>query len=286
MRNRMPQGFTLVEMSIVLVVIGLIAAGVLVGRDLIRHAELVKLHGQYTEIVTAIQTFKTKYNCLPGDCPNATDFFGSLGNLCPNMNNPSYTHTSPAVFSSATPGSATCNGDGDGRIDAGSTLYEMLTLWQQLATTGLIGGSYTGGAFHGSLVAPGYNCPLMAASSSRCWVVFDGDNSSWLASFPSPPPVTIVPVHLGTVLTPSGQLLGGSLQLTGTFTPAEAMSYDAKYDDGSPVSGNILIAFGSQHCTNGNAMISSPANATAQYLANDPVFSNLPTCNLVHRAGF
>lgn len=278
MRNRMPQGFTLVEMSIVLVVVGLIAATILVGRDLIRHAEFVKLHSQYTGFVAAIQTFKSKYNCLPGDCANATDFFGTY-NRCPPPGG--------LLLGKDTIDPVTCNGDGDGRIDAQTTMYEMSTLWQHLASAGLISGNYTGGVSTqgGSIVLPGINCPLALPPATRCWVIFDGDHSVWLNSLPTLPPVTIVPMHLGAVMT-MGQLLGSSSLLGGAFTPAEAMSYDTKYDDGSPVSGNILISSGSQHCTNGNESVSSPANATAQYAANDPVFSNLPSCNLVYRAGF
>src|SRR5450432_727787 len=65
-------GFTLIELSIVLVIIGLIIGGVLVGQDLIKAAEI---RGQITQIEkynTAVNTFRGKYNCLPGDCVNAT----------------------------------------------------------------------------------------------------------------------------------------------------------------------------------------------------------------------
>src|SRR5665213_3014409 len=158
MSYRKQQGFTLVEMSMVMVVIGLVAAGILVGRDLIRHAELVKLHSQYTGIVSAIQTFKTKYNCLPGDCANATDFFGTY-NACGAL-----------LFAKDSLDAGTCNGDGDGRIDAQATLYEMLTLWQQLASAGLISGAYTGGVSlqGGSIVLPGVNCPVALPPATRC----------------------------------------------------------------------------------------------------------------------
>jgi prepilin-type N-terminal cleavage/methylation domain-containing protein len=283
MSNEGRNGFTLVEISIVLVIIGLLAAGILTGRDLIRHSEFVKLHRQYTEFVTAINTFKSKYNCLPGDCDHATDLFGTFS-LCPSLSGA--THDAPALFSKNTLGGPTCNGDGEGRIDDSVTLYEMLTLWQQLAGAGLIPGSYTGGAYHSSLVAPGFNCPTSSTSASRCWIIFDGDNSTWLGSYPSALPVTIVPIHLGTVLTPSGREFGGSLDLSGIFTPSEAMSYDTKYDDGRPVAGTLLIAYGSQHCTNGNEAVSSAANAAAQYVADNPLYSNLPTCDLIYRAGF
>lgn len=70
-------GFTLVELSIVLVIIGLIIGGVLVGKDLIEGAKIKAQITQLEEIETQINTFRLKYNCLPGDCSTATDFFGT-----------------------------------------------------------------------------------------------------------------------------------------------------------------------------------------------------------------
>ena len=73
-------GFTLIEISIVLIIIGLIAAGILIGRDLIHQAELRADISKMRDLDVAVQTFKLKYNCLPGDCPNATDFLDNTVN--------------------------------------------------------------------------------------------------------------------------------------------------------------------------------------------------------------
>ena len=69
--------FTLIELSIVMVIIGLLVGGVLVGNDLIYAASVRAQIAQIQDIETQINTFKIKYNCLPGDCANATDFFGT-----------------------------------------------------------------------------------------------------------------------------------------------------------------------------------------------------------------
>lgn len=61
-------GFTLIELSIVLVVIGLIVGGVLVGQDLIKAAKLRSTLTELEEIKMGIVLFKNKYQCLPGDC--------------------------------------------------------------------------------------------------------------------------------------------------------------------------------------------------------------------------
>ncbi|MGE3714395.1 MAG: type II secretion system protein [Alphaproteobacteria bacterium] len=70
-------GFTLVELGIVLVITGLIIGGVLVGKDLIQATQIRAQVSQIDQIKTAVQTFKLKYNCIPGDCPNATSFFSA-----------------------------------------------------------------------------------------------------------------------------------------------------------------------------------------------------------------
>jgi prepilin-type N-terminal cleavage/methylation domain-containing protein len=87
--------FTLIEMAIVLVIIGLIVGGVLVGQTLIKAAAIRNQIKQVQDLQMQINTFRTKYDCLPGDCANATTFFGT-------------TFGSATIF----------NGDGDGFIRA------------------------------------------------------------------------------------------------------------------------------------------------------------------------
>jgi len=60
-------GFTLIEMAIVLVVIGLIVGGVLVGQNLITAAEVRATITQVEKYNTAANTFRGKFNALPGD---------------------------------------------------------------------------------------------------------------------------------------------------------------------------------------------------------------------------
>jgi len=73
-------GFTLLELSIVLVIIGLIIGAILVGKDLIKAAELRAFVSQIEKYNTAFATFKLKYDCVAGDCANTTDYFPSLIN--------------------------------------------------------------------------------------------------------------------------------------------------------------------------------------------------------------
>ena len=95
MSNKQQTAFTLIELSIVLVIIGLIVGGIMAGKDLIESGKIRAQITQIETIETEINTFRTKYNCLPGDCQNATDFFGT---------------TSPS-------GKPISDGDGNGNIN-------------------------------------------------------------------------------------------------------------------------------------------------------------------------
>jgi prepilin-type N-terminal cleavage/methylation domain-containing protein len=67
---QMRNGFTLIELSIVLVVIGLVIGGVLVGQDLVSSAGVRAQISQIAKVQTAVNAFRGKYGYLPGDIPN------------------------------------------------------------------------------------------------------------------------------------------------------------------------------------------------------------------------
>lgn len=124
------RGFTLIELSIVLMVIGLIVGGVLVGRDLIHAAEIRKTISQYEQFNTAVNAFRGKYNCLPGDCVNADQF--GMGDACLTLGFADGTCT---------------NGNGDGMIgscnydvacSASVSLREYTNFWHHLSVAGFI----------------------------------------------------------------------------------------------------------------------------------------------------
>ena len=92
------KGFTLVELSIVLVILGLLVGGVLSGQSLIRAAELRSITAQQQRFVTSINAFRDKYFALPGDMTNAQSFWG-VANATPST-----------CYSTAGTGTQTCNG--------------------------------------------------------------------------------------------------------------------------------------------------------------------------------
>ena len=104
MKNQ--KGFTLVEIAIVLVIIGLLLGGVLKGQELISNAKIKSTQQNIQELSAALYAYKDKTGYLPGDDPTAT-------------NNP---------------------GDGDGTIDAN----ERQPIYQHLVNKGLIAGNYDG----------------------------------------------------------------------------------------------------------------------------------------------
>lgn len=66
------KGFTLVELAIVLVVIGLILGAVLKGQELINNAKMKRAYNAYREVLAGVYTYYDKYGKYPGDDPNAT----------------------------------------------------------------------------------------------------------------------------------------------------------------------------------------------------------------------
>lgn len=61
------RGFTLVELAIVLVIIGIILGAVLKGQELIKNAKFKRLYNQYREVAAAVYTYYDKYGKYPGD---------------------------------------------------------------------------------------------------------------------------------------------------------------------------------------------------------------------------
>ncbi|MFZ4541492.1 MAG: type II secretion system protein [Rickettsiales bacterium] len=130
--SKTSSGFSLVELSIVLVILGLLVGGILSGQSLIRAAELRAVSTEYSRYVTAVQTFRDKYFQLPGDMNSATTFWGTAA-------------VGAACATTIGSGTQTCNGNGDGWLDNGYVnSNENFRYWQHLANAGLIEGAYTG----------------------------------------------------------------------------------------------------------------------------------------------
>ncbi len=114
---RRQQGFTLVEMAIVLVIIGLLLGGILKGQELITSARVRNIADQNSGVQAAYYGFIDRYRQVPGDW-SATNAAKAI---------PGVDH----------------GGDSSGRLD-GTGSVEALALWEQLSKSGFIQGHYTG----------------------------------------------------------------------------------------------------------------------------------------------
>lgn len=77
----MKNGFTLIELSIVLVIIGLLIGGILVAQSLIESAKINSLVRNLQQYEIGISSFKTKYKDKPGDSPHFTPPGNDDGNI-------------------------------------------------------------------------------------------------------------------------------------------------------------------------------------------------------------
>lgn len=238
--------FSLIELSIVLVILGLLVGTVLSGQSLIRASELRNLSSEITRYQTAIYTFREKYFGLPGDITNATQFWGTDPDGCP-------THTNRIAKTE------TCNGDGNGVFSNGT---ENFRAWQQLANANLITGTYSGvnGANTSNDSDPGINVPLMKYGKSNGFTLIYS-------------PTTATYAYYGT----TGNMIAigycGTWDcIQGAFKAEDTWNIDTKLDDGLPASGIIRPRNGSPtghpNCSNG-ADNSAAAAATATYSTTD-----------------
>ena len=232
----MNRAFSLVELSIVLVILGLLVGGVLSGQSLIHASELKATTNQFANYRSAIYTFRDKYFALPGDMNNATSFWGSAGGA----------GNDAACFNAQTAGAqATCNGDGDGYVAGLGALgnAERYSSWKQLANAGLVEGAYTGVSSGGAgtyTPVPGSNVPLAKAGNAY----FDITQIT-NGSYPF--------LAAGTMFN-SITLYGLPANTYGALKPEDAWNIDTKFDDGLPYSGAYFTTYKDSpvapNCTN------------------------------------
>jgi prepilin-type N-terminal cleavage/methylation domain-containing protein len=222
-------GFTLIELSIVLVIIGLIVGGVLVGQDLIRAAEIRAQISQIEKFNTATNTFYGKFSALPGDMnyQTAANFGFNTGATTNKMG-----------CGGRTNGAAPGYGNGDGLFGGyyGNTPFfseggwEPGCFWVDISSNPA--GNLIEGAF--TIAEMGYNdtafpatIPLYMPAAKIGRGNFIGIYTSGGINYFSLQNVTSIEAY-------------GSLTSSGSLSPIQAYNIDKKIDDGYPNSGNVF----------------------------------------------
>lgn len=202
-------GFSLVELSIVLVILGLLTGGVLGGRSLIKAAELRSVSSEFQQWQTAVYAFESKYFSLPGDFEIAQDFWGA---------------------------GVTDNGNGNGILSPDGVSAEdpeLFLFWQHLALAGLIPGEYTGVTGDGGTsfhIVPGENAPKPRYGGG--WTIatrYGGSTARYAYDY------------INTFII--GAPTATSFPHDPLFPPEDAWNIDSKFDDGKPGKGSVVAIY-------------------------------------------
>jgi prepilin-type N-terminal cleavage/methylation domain-containing protein len=272
------RGFTLIELSIALVIIGLLTGGILVGQELIEQSKIRVIMNEKIKIESAVMAFRDKYGGVPGDLTNATTFWGAQAD-CSYYGTPDGT-------------AATCNGDGNGQIQTSSGTTtpadrEENLLWQHLSDAGMINGHYNGDVrtYHTGLNDGFYDNGVSRFSPQAKWRVFWVDRSSigWYDKY-----FTTVTAGNYFELAQGLSVLGNTYPI---ITPQEALAVDTKWDDGQAGTGRITGPGQHYHSGNADNCTTSLNAQTAQYNTAYTVYdattvTNGATCILIIKAGF
>jgi prepilin-type N-terminal cleavage/methylation domain-containing protein len=282
-------GFTLIELAIVIVIIGLLVAGVLQGQSLIQSSRINSTVSKVQNYNAAVNTFKGKYNALPGDIQNPGSFGlntakgGSTVNVCQTM--------TPAVTASAGGG-----GDGDNVLGnaawcddtspASSINYAILTNW-----------GVTGEVLNFSIHLS--NAQLVKEGFSSASVVTSGGFQSGVdvgKLYPSTPTgVGMIALSDSSVtywtLGAATSLVAYSDAIGNNLSPAEAYGIDSKLDDANPTTGIVQAVSGYGDVTASTFTIASPSATTCVFTGGTTynmsgTYENSKLCTLRIKGNF
>ncbi len=234
--TRANKGFTLVEIAIVVVIIGLVVGGIIVGKDLVEAAKVRSTMTSINQYSTAMNTFKLKYGFWPGDIP--------------------YTRAlqSGAATSDLVAWHGSMSGNGDGSIKDNlnrglqiptkiqfqhtNFVHEIIFTTYKLFLTGLIGGGpyATPGVFGCCSVPMNNNAysssyyPAMKTDVDAAFVPVtnEADEKIWF----------LLGLKSNGTLANATDAPTGSVP-NGAIYASVANMIDSKLDDGIPITGTV-----------------------------------------------
>ena len=243
MRTR--SAFTLVELSIVLVILGLLVGGVLAGQGLLKAAALRATAQQFTDIQRQFTQFQDKFSGIPGDFNMASQYFTGVA----NGNGNGWVETASAT------------GYGVNSPDQGAYDGERAQFFVHISKAGLSPEQYDGSNVPGRGLPAVKIAPTDAIFATGPWDTTGGGNfgiDTWMRS------------HLYVAMmacNPSQLTPGNSLHNDcGIFSPDEAASIDSKIDDGFPFTGKVIGHYyegpGTVNCFSGQNYNLASSNKT------------------------
>jgi prepilin-type N-terminal cleavage/methylation domain-containing protein len=128
------KGFTLVEIAIVLVIIGLLLGGILKGQEMITQAKIKNVIADFSGISAAYHGYVDRYRFIPGDDPCA----GA----------PSASCSATAARWAGASGSGDGNGQVAGKYNSGTPANESRLWWEHLRLAGFVAGTGTNQPFN------------------------------------------------------------------------------------------------------------------------------------------
>ena len=235
--------FSLIELSIVLIIIGLLIAGVTGGASLIKSSELRAAISEARGWSTAVNAFYNQFNSFPGDY---TTVIGSTTGAAGNGNSRIEAVTVAANPSGTASATTLCYAT---TANAGGCAYEDNVAWTQLRNAGIVDTNtisnpsnfFSNTVFTWSVALNatyGLTNPQSKIKSSG-WLFDYGLNGTVPGTNQNGQNVVIL---AGAVTAPTAAItsyVNGNTTIAGAITPADALSIDTKVDDGKYNTGRV-----------------------------------------------